>query len=78
MTRLIVDSTLPSRLADVVAPVELCDHEGRILGHYYPTPDPKKFLFDIGPLKSGSDYEIQVKASDGSLSNVAFTRFKKA
>lgn len=39
------------------------------------TPDPKNFTLDLSKLSKG-DYEILVKASDGSLSGAAFSRFK--
>lgn len=42
----------------------------------FTTPDPKKFSWDIASLAKG-DYEVMVKVSDGSLSNVAFSRVKR-
>ncbi|MEK6961468.1 MAG: Ig-like domain-containing protein [Nanoarchaeota archaeon] len=42
----------------------------------FTTPDPKNFSWNINSLSAG-DYELMVKVSDGSLSNVAFSRIKK-
>jgi len=42
----------------------------------FTTPDPKKYSWDIASLAKG-DYEVMVKVSDGSLSNVAFSRIKR-
>lgn len=42
----------------------------------FTTPDPKKFSWDVASLAKG-DYEVMVKVSDGSLSNVAFSRVKR-
>ncbi|MEK6961469.1 MAG: Ig-like domain-containing protein [Nanoarchaeota archaeon] len=42
----------------------------------FATPDPKKVSWDIASLAKG-DYEVMVKVSDGSLSNVAFSRVKR-
>lgn len=36
MTRLIVDDALRDKLDHHAAPVELCDHSGRLLGHFIP------------------------------------------
>lgn len=41
------------------------------------TPDPGKFSLDVSNFKKPGDFEIQVRGSDGSLSNVAFARFRK-
>jgi hypothetical protein len=42
MTRLVIDGTLPAKLAGLRQPVELCDDSGRVLGRYYPEPDPSE------------------------------------
>lgn len=42
----------------------------------FTTPDPKNYSWDIHSLANG-DYELMVGVSDGSLSNVAFSRIKK-
>jgi len=42
----------------------------------FTTPDPKNYSWDISKVSNG-DYELIVKVSDGSLSNVAFSRIKK-
>lgn len=42
----------------------------------FTTPDPKNFSWNINSLATG-DYELMIKVSDGSLSNVAFSRIKK-
>jgi len=39
------------------------------------TPDPKNFTLDLSKLSKG-DYELLVRANDGSLSGAAFARFK--
>ena len=41
------------------------------------TPDPGKFSLDVTNFKKPGDFEIQVRGSDGSLSNVAFARFRR-
>lgn len=58
--RLIVAGQSPGEYTQALAPT---------------TPDPKNFALDLSKLSKG-DYEILVKASDGSLSGAAFSRFK--
>lgn len=36
MNRIIVDDSLKSRLDGVVEPVEVCDADGQMLGHFVP------------------------------------------
>jgi hypothetical protein len=36
MTKLMVDETLPGRLAGLECPVELCDASGRVVGAFIP------------------------------------------
>ena len=43
MTRLIVDSMLPEKRPSLLQPVELCDVNGRVLGHFFPQLDPSEF-----------------------------------
>jgi hypothetical protein len=43
MTKLIVDASLPDKLANLVQPVELCDATGRVLGRYFPQLDPSAY-----------------------------------
>jgi hypothetical protein len=47
MNRIVIDSNLDKSLQDLVEPVELCDHAGRVLGHYFPAID----LSQYGPLE---------------------------
>jgi len=39
MTRIIVDDTLPAKLAGMTRDVELCDRSGQPLGHFIPQKD---------------------------------------
>jgi hypothetical protein len=43
MTRLIVDATLPDKLASLLQPTELCDAQGRVLGRFYPQLEPSEY-----------------------------------
>jgi hypothetical protein len=43
MTRMIVDASLPEKLTHLVHPIELCDANGRVLGRYFPQPDPSEY-----------------------------------
>jgi hypothetical protein len=38
MSRLTVDSTTLSKLQELTGPVDLCDDQGRIVGHFIPYP----------------------------------------
>jgi hypothetical protein len=42
VTRLIVDPVTQHKLAAARETVELCDHCGRVLGHFIPAVDPAK------------------------------------
>jgi hypothetical protein len=39
MTRIIVDADLRSKLLDLREPLELCDSQGQVLAHLYPSVD---------------------------------------
>jgi hypothetical protein len=41
MTRILVDSSLPDKVAVLTEPAEFCDATGRILGRYFPQPNPE-------------------------------------
>jgi hypothetical protein len=45
MTQIQVDQALRQRLGGVNEPIELCDAEGHVLGHYLPEAEYKKILY---------------------------------
>jgi hypothetical protein len=45
MTRIQVDQVLRQKLGGMNEPIELCDAEGHVLGHYLPEADYKKILY---------------------------------
>ena len=56
MTRIIVDTTLGSKLQPLAEVVELCDESGQILGRFIPAVD----LSQYGPLEPQiSDAELE-------------------
>lgn len=42
LTRITLDEPLKSRFARLDAPVEVCDEYGRVIGRYFPEPDPSE------------------------------------
>jgi hypothetical protein len=45
MTRIQVDLSLQQQLDDANLPIELCDSQGRVLGHYVPESHYQKLLY---------------------------------
>ena len=45
MTQVQVDQALQQKLFGLAEPLELCDSEGRVLGHFLPESDYKKMLY---------------------------------
>jgi hypothetical protein len=45
MTQIQVDQTLRQKLAGMNEPLELCDDNGQVLGHYLPEAEYKKILY---------------------------------
>jgi hypothetical protein len=43
MTRILLDSAMRDRLAEVDTCAELCDESGRSLGHFIPAVDPRLY-----------------------------------
>jgi hypothetical protein len=46
MTRVTVDDTLRSKLANFSVPVDICDDDGRVLAHVVPSASAGEYLFE--------------------------------
>ncbi len=46
MTKVIVDAALRSRLHNLDSALELCDEDGRTLGHFVPAPEDLRWAYD--------------------------------
>jgi hypothetical protein len=62
MTQLIVDATLPEKLSGLVQPVELCDASGRVLGRFFPVPDPARY--NLEPQITEEEAERRMKSQE--------------
>ena len=45
MTQIQVDQVLLQKLGGLASPVELCDADGKVLGHYLPEAEYQKMLY---------------------------------
>jgi hypothetical protein len=52
MTRIVLEPEIESRLSGFQEPVEVCDHDGRLIGYFHPA----RSLRDMSPL---SDAEVE-------------------
>ena len=62
MTQLIVDASLPNKLAALVHPVELCDAQGKVIGRFFPHLDPSEY--NLEPQISREELERRKRSSE--------------
>jgi len=43
MTRIVIDAGLPDKLLALAQPAELCDANGRVVGQFFPQPNPAEY-----------------------------------
>ena len=58
MTQVQVDQALRLKLGGMNEPLELCDADGRVVGHYLPEAEYKKILYGAAVRVPLSDEEI--------------------
>ena len=62
MTRLTIDSSLSEILPTLTQPVEFCDETGRVLGQYFPRPEPAENALE--PQISREEIEQRKRSKD--------------
>jgi len=78
MTKLMVDETLPGRLAGLENPVELCDASGRVVGAFIPAA-LRTFYDDMEPQVSEEELKRRSREESGrSLAEILADLEKKA
>lgn len=76
MSQLIIDASLPVKLLKLTEPVELCDHEGKVVGCYTPRFD----LSEWEPVSAAASEEELAKrerSKDWLTSEEVFAMLKR-
>jgi hypothetical protein len=68
MTQIHVDLALRQKLGGMNEPIELCDDEGRVLGHYLPEAEYKKILYGSAKIPFTDEEIARRRAQTGGCS----------
>ncbi len=68
MTQVKVDQALRQKLGGMHEPVELCDAEGKVLGHYLPESEYKKILYASVEIPFSDEEIARRRAQTGGCS----------
>ena len=66
MTRIVLDPEIESRLAGIQEAVELCDHDGRLIGDFHPA----RSLRDLSPLTDADVEKLRGQAGGRPLKDI--------
>jgi hypothetical protein len=73
MTRLVIDANLPSKLAGLTQPAEICDANGHVLGRYIPSCA----IAENGPLISEEELDQREREAESYTTAEVLARLEK-
>lgn len=68
MTQVQVDQSLKEKLGGMNVPVELCDADGQVVGHYLPAAEYKKILYGSVQIPFSDEEIARRRAQTGGCS----------
>jgi hypothetical protein len=68
MTQVQVDQALRQKLGGLSEPLELCDADGKVLGHFLPEAEDKKMLYGSVEIPYSDEEIARLRAERGGCS----------